>query len=194
MSETAIRFSGSGGQGLITAGIIFSEAASADGYYITQTQNYGPEARGGASRTDVIYSTEEIAYPKPTSLDILIALTQESVDKFFGDLKDGGILIVDSTLVGSMPCSTGIAIPFTRLAREKIGNVLTANIIALGATAAFLKDFNVESIEKAILGRFNKSVQEMNVKAFQLGFAEGKAALKAYKMNSDVCPAEELEG
>jgi 2-oxoglutarate ferredoxin oxidoreductase subunit gamma len=184
MSETAIRFSGSGGQGLITAGIVFSEAAVSAGYRVAQTQNYGPEARGGASRTDVIISTDDIYYPKPASLDILIALTQESVDKYYGNLKDDGVMIVDGTLV----------IPFTRLAREKIGNVLTANIISLGAMVAFLDGFKIDYIEQAINKRFSKSFVDTNIKAFQLGYKEGKEALKKHKQGLNICPAEELEG
>lgn len=194
MSETAIRFSGSGGQGLITAGIIFSEAAVLAGYHISQTQNYGPEARGGASRTDVIFSEDDIYYPKPASLDILVALTQESVDKYYRDMKDGGTMIVDGTLVGSLPCSDAIVIPFTRLAREKIGNALTANIIALGTTIAFLDGFNTEFVERSIAKRFNKGFVDTNIKAFQLGYKEGKDAFKKHKQSMNICPAEELEG
>jgi len=194
MSETAIRFSGSGGQGLITAGIIFSEAAVLAGYHVSQTQNYGPEARGGASRTDVIFSDDEISFPKPASLGLLIALTQESVDKYYRDMKDDGIMIVDGTLVGSLPCSDAIVIPFTRLAREKIGNALTANIISLGAMVAFLDEFKTEYVEKSIAKRFSKSFVDTNIKAFQLGYKEGKEALKQRKQSMNICPAEELEG
>lgn len=194
MSETAIRFSGSGGQGLITAGIVFSAAAVSAGYHVAQTQNYGPEARGGASRTDVIISDEDIYYPKPASLDILIALTQESVDKYYVNLKEHGVMIVDGTLVGSLPCSDAIVIPFTRLAREKIGNVLTANIISLGTMVAFLDGLKTEYLENAIAKRFSKSFVDTNIKAFQLGFKEGKEALKKHKQGMNICPAEELEG
>jgi 2-oxoglutarate ferredoxin oxidoreductase subunit gamma len=194
MSETTIRFSGSGGQGLITAGIIFSEAAVSAGYHVAQTQNYGPEARGGASRTDVIISTDDIYYPKPARLDILIALTQESVDKYYSSVKDSGIMIVDGTLVGSLPCSDAIVIPFTRMAREKIGNVLTANIISLGAMVAFLDGFKTEYVEQAIIKRFSKSFVDTNIKAFQLGFKEGNHARKKYQQGMNICPAEELEG
>lgn len=194
MSETTIRFSGSGGQGLMTAGIIFSEAAVLAGYHVSQTQNYGPEARGGASRTDVIISLDDIYYPKPASLDLLIALTQESVDKYYRDMKDGGTMIVDGTLVGSLPCSDAIVIPFTRLAREKIGNVLTANLISLGTMVAFLDGFNAEYVERSIAKRFSKSFVDSNIKAFQLGYKEGKEAFKKHKQGMNICPAEELEG
>ena len=82
------RLSGSGGQGLILAGIILAEAAVVENFNVSQTQSYGPEARGGASRSDVVISNSKIYYPKTTKLDLLLALTQESCDKFFFDLKN----------------------------------------------------------------------------------------------------------
>ena len=94
-----IRLSGSGGQGLITAGIILAKSAVYKGIRVTQTQSYGPESRGGASRADVIMSDKEFFFPEATSFDILLCLTQEACDKYAPNLKEDGILIVDSSLV-----------------------------------------------------------------------------------------------
>ena len=93
-----IRLSGSGGQGLILAGIILAEAAIIDGKNAVQTQSYGPEARGGASRSEVIISNGSIDYPKVSKSDILLALTEEAVIKYKGSLKEDGLLILDSSI------------------------------------------------------------------------------------------------
>ncbi|MBT3756027.1 MAG: 2-oxoacid:ferredoxin oxidoreductase subunit gamma, partial [Candidatus Cloacimonetes bacterium] len=97
--RTEIRLSGSGGQGLITAGIILARAAVIDKNRVTQTQSYGPESRGGASRADVIISNATFYYPEATHFDVLLALSQEACDKYSEDLKPDGILIADSTFV-----------------------------------------------------------------------------------------------
>ena len=100
MSRYELRFSGAGGQGLITAGIILAEAASIhEGKQSVQSQSYGPEARGGASKSEVIISDAPIDYPKVTKCDALLALTQEACDKYSHDLKEGGVLLIDSDLV-----------------------------------------------------------------------------------------------
>src|SRR5512138_314017 len=99
-----IRFSGAGGQGLILAGVIMAEAASIyDGKQAVQSQSYGPEARGGASKSEVIISEQAIDYPKATVVDALLALTQEAADKYSHDLKKGGMLLIDSDLVQKVP-------------------------------------------------------------------------------------------
>jgi len=127
-----IRLAGSGGQGLVLAGVILAEAAGIyDGKFVCQTQSYGPEARGGASKAEVVISDAEIDYPKAIRPDVLLALNQKSLDVFLGDLKEGGVLLVDADLVREVPESGALSIPFTRLAREA-GRELMANIVALG--------------------------------------------------------------
>ena len=91
-----LRLSGSGGQGVITAAIIFAEAAVSEGKQAVQSQSYGPEARGGASKAEVIISDNPIYHPKVINPDIVLAMTQQAADKYYGDLdKDNGLLIVD---------------------------------------------------------------------------------------------------
>ena len=132
-----IRLSGSGGQGMVFAGTVLAEAIGVeDGKNVCQTQSYGPEARGGASRSDLVVSSGEIYYPKPLKLDLLLALTQESCDTYFPALKEDGVLIVDSGLVDQLPDHKVHGFPFTQIARDKIGTPMVANIIALGAIAA----------------------------------------------------------
>src|SRR5512136_1327867 len=99
-----IRFSGAGGQGLILAGVIMAEAASIfEGIQAVQSQSYGPEARGGASKSEVIISDGPIDYPKVTKCDALLAMTQEAADKYSSDLKEGGVLLIDSEFVPRPP-------------------------------------------------------------------------------------------
>jgi 2-oxoglutarate ferredoxin oxidoreductase subunit gamma len=127
--KTEIRLSGSGGQGLILAGVILAEAAAIyEGKNAVQTQSYGPEARGGSSKSEVIISDSEILYPKTTRLDYLLALNQESCDKYAHDLKDDGLLLVDTDAVEHLPPVKSISLPLVRTAREKIQSARESGI------------------------------------------------------------------
>ena len=127
MDRYEMRLSGSGGQGLILAGKIMAEAAVIyDGRNAVQTQSYGPEARGGASKAEVVISDGDIDYPKALNLDLLLALTQVSCAKYSKDLKEGGILIVDSGLVSELPPGNFrvYRAPITEIAVKKIGKAV----------------------------------------------------------------------
>lgn len=167
-----IRLSGSGGQGLILAGVILAEAAAIyDGKNAIQTQSYGPEARGGASKSEVIISNEEILYPKTTRLDYLLALNQQSCDKYAGDLKEDGLLLVDSDAVEHLPSvKQVVSLPLIRTAREKVGRVMTTNIVSLGALVGLSGVVKRSSLEKAVLARVPRGTEELNMKALKLGF------------------------
>lgn len=166
-----IRLAGSGGQGLILAGIILAEAAGIyEGKFVCQTQSYGPAARGGASKAEVVISDAEIDYPKAIQPDVLLAMNQKSLDTYSSDLKPEGLLLVDATLVPEVPFERFIAIPFTQLARE-LGKEMVANIVALGALAALSGAVTLESLEKAVLARVPKGTEELNKKALQAGVA-----------------------
>jgi 2-oxoglutarate ferredoxin oxidoreductase subunit gamma len=167
-----IRLSGSGGQGMIFAGTVLSEAIGVeDGKNVCQTQSYGPEARGGASRSDLVISSGEIYYPKPLKLDILLALTQQACDTYFPALKEEGILIVDSGLVDQLPDHEVHGFPFSQIARDKIGTPLVANIIALGAIAALTRVASKKGLLEAVKRRAPKGTEERNLKAVETGFA-----------------------
>ncbi len=178
-----IRFSGSGGQGLITAAVVFAEAVGVyDGKYVCQTQSYGPEARGGKSKAEVVISDQPIDYPKALELDLLLAMNQAACDAYFYDLKQNGLLVVDSGLVEQHPTSRIIAIPFTEIAREEIGRTLVANMVALGAVGLLCGQVDLNNLEKALLARVPKGTEEMNSKALQRGIEEAK------KINLDDLP------
>ena len=171
-----MRLSGSGGQGMILASVIFSEAiAKSDERNVVQTQSYGPEARGGASKSDVVISENEIYYPKAMQLDLLLCMTQESMDKYYGDLKQNGTLVVDTTLVTDIPTKDYYGLPFTRLAREEAGHVMVANVIALAAIADITKLVSRQALTSAVLGRAPRGTEEKNRKAIEIGFREAAA-------------------
>jgi 2-oxoglutarate ferredoxin oxidoreductase subunit gamma len=121
-----IRLSGAGGQGAMLAGKLLAAAAVYDGKNAVQTQSYGPEARGGKSKTDVVISNGEIDYPKATEVDVLLAMSQDALDEYLPSLKDGGTLIVDSYLVERVESEGAYEIPFTMLAIEECGRKLLA--------------------------------------------------------------------
>ncbi len=174
-----IRLSGSGGQGIILMGIILAEAIGIyEGRYVSQTQSYGPEARGGSSKSEVIVSDEEIDYPKAIKLDLLLAMNQRSCDEFFKDLKPDGILVVDSTFVSQLPTTKAIEIPFTRIARERFGREVVANIVALGALTQIIPMVSPRSMEAAVLARVPKGTEKLNRDALKAGISAVKRAKK----------------
>jgi 2-oxoglutarate ferredoxin oxidoreductase subunit gamma len=174
-----IRLSGSGGQGMILAAVILAEAIGVDySKNVIQTQSYGPEARGGASKSDVVVSTNEIYYPKAMQLDMLLAMTQESTDKYYPDLHKDGVLIVDSGFVKTLPTDNYYSLPFTQIAREQAGHVMVANVVALGAIAAFTGIVSKEDLTNAVLKRAPRGTEDKNRTAVNIGYEE---ALKAKK-------------
>ena len=176
-----IRFSGAGGQGLILAGVIMAEAASIyQGIQAVQSQSYGPEARGGASKSEVIISDDIIDYPKVTKCDALLALTQEACDKYSHDLKDGGVLLIDSDLVLREPPGNFNVVKFniTNTAKNEVGREIVTNIVALGAMVALTGVVTKENAEKAVLSRVPEAFLELNKKAFNIGYEKAMAAKK----------------
>lgn len=170
MQRYEIRLSGSGGQGIVTAGIILAEAAGIhDGKFVCQTQSYGPEARGGASKAEVVISDEEIDYPKAVKPDLLLAMNQKSCDTYFFDLKPAGLLVVDATLVKQVPTTRAVSLPFTQIARDALGREYVANIVALGALAALTGVVSLQSLELAILERVPPGTEDLNRQALEAG-------------------------
>ncbi len=176
-----VRLSGEGGQGLVLAGKILAEAAAIyDDKNATQSQSYGPEARGGASRSEVIISDEDIDYPKATSIDLLLALTQESCERYCADLKENAILLVDSGAVTRVPAGkfNVYEVPIVDIARERLGKSMVANIVALGIIAELSRIVSLEAIESAVLSRVPKGTEELNLKAFRTGIEVAKELSK----------------
>ena len=173
-----LRLSGSGGQGVITAAIIFAEAAVAEGKEAVQSQSYGPEARGGASKSEVIIDDSPIYHPHVECPDLVLAMTQKAADKYYTDLNPEGILVLDTDLVPEPPDFPNVLrIPITKLAVEEIGKSLFANIVALGALVGLTKIVTKEAIVKAVLAKVPKGTEEKNEKALELGMALAEKAL-----------------
>ncbi len=171
MKRIEIRLAGTGGQGVILASVILSEAAGVyDGWFVVQTQSYGPEARGGASRADVIISDEPILYPKCRRLDLLVGLSQQAVDKYLPDLKLRGMAVIDDFYVRECFHLNTLCLPFSRTAREELGRELFANILTLGAVGRITGWVKLDSLKRAVEVRVPKSFIEINSKALQLGW------------------------
>lgn len=178
MDKHEIRLSGSGGQGLILAGIILAEAAIIDGKNAVQTQSYGPEARGGASKAEVIISTEKIDFPKVRECDIFLSLTQKSYDQYSKGLKEGGIMIVDSIVNTNNAKNKVYSAPIIDTAAHVIGKAMVTNIVALGALVAISNAVTREALEQAVLSRVPKGTEELNKKALEMGYIMGENAIK----------------
>lgn len=175
-----IRLSGSGGQGLVLAGVILAEAAAIhDNLYAVQSQSYGPEARGGASKSEVIVGSEPISYPKAVRPDLLLALNQESFNKYASSLRAGGTIIADSDFVDvAKPGDyTLIRLPITDLARTQVGREMVVNIVCLGIIQEITGVVTAPSLEKAVLGRVPKGTEAINTKALRVG----QEAARKYK-------------
>jgi 2-oxoglutarate ferredoxin oxidoreductase subunit gamma len=175
-----VRLAGEGGQGMILAGIILAEAAAIyDGKQATQTQSYGPEARGGASRSEVVISDGEIDHPEVLEPDVVVALSQEAYKKFAKSVKPGGLLIVDDERVEVAPEVEAVRVPVVRLSRETTGRAITANTIALGILVGLTGMVSRQAIEKAVTARAPKGTEEMNRKALEAGFAAAEQSKAA---------------
>ncbi len=177
MKYSEIRLAGSGGQGLGLAGRILSQAAILNGNQVCLTQSYGPEARGGASRTDVIISDKQILFPNCRKLDILLAMNQESADKFSGKVKESGFFVVDSTFVDQLPDGKVYEYPFTAKSIEVFNNKIVANLIAMGMFAALSRYFKLEIWTDAIKCTVPAAFLELNLQAFEMGHREGREIL-----------------
>ncbi|WP_292460933.1 2-oxoacid:ferredoxin oxidoreductase subunit gamma [Methanothermococcus sp.] len=171
-----IRLSGFGGQGIILAGVILGRGASLyDNKNAVQTQSYGPEARGGASKSEVVISEEEISFPKVIKPDILVCMSQPAFDKYSMDVKENGYVIVDKDLI-TIPDdyknnSKVYRVPFTEIAQKEIGLKIVANIVMLGALTKITNIVSKEAIEKAILDSVPKGTEEKNIEAFEKGYS-----------------------
>jgi len=174
VTHVEIRLAGEGGQGLILGSVILAEAAAVyDGKNAVQTQSYGPESRGGASKAEVIISDEVIDYPKAQSPDIVLVMSQEAADKYAGGLKAGAILVVDSTMIAGIPATGArtIKVPITEVARDQVGRDIVANIVGLGVLAGLTGVVSRDALTKAVLARVPKGTEQLNSKALEAGFA-----------------------
>lgn len=166
-----VRFGGSGGQGVILTGIVLAMAATRDHRHVVNTQSYGPEARGGYSRSDVIIAAEPVSYPELQAVDLLVALSPEAAERYCGLLNRDSYFVYDSGLIPEPPQVAGrmFGAPFTQLATEVSGRPQTANILALSAAVAVTGVVTPRSLEVAALSMVPESSVEPNMRALACG-------------------------
>lgn len=171
MSRYEMRFTGSGGQGVILASIVFAEAAVLAGMNTVQSQAYGPEARGGLCKAETIISGEAIWYSKVQVPNFLLALTQSSLDVFVPQTAEDAIILADDSLV--LPRGLGerkvYTLPILRAAVERVGKAMTANIIAVGAINGILRLFEDEVLAEAVKRHTPAGTEKLNGKALEVG-------------------------
>lgn len=177
-----IRFAGFGGQGIIKSGIITAAAASIHaGKNAVQTQSYGPESRGGACKSEVVISEEEIDFPKVVEPDILVLMSQHAYIDYVDDVKAGGTVILDPDMIPREKDSKNVKVfhvPATKIA-EELGRKIVANIVMLGAFVAITGVLDEKAVKEAVKENIPKGTEELNLAAFQKGYEYGKSLLKA---------------
>jgi len=176
-----IRFAGFGGQGIIKSGIMTAMAACIySGRHAVQTQSYGPESRGGACKSEVVISDDEIDFPKVTEPDILVAMSQHAYNEYVESVKKGGIIILDPDMIPNEKKVEGVKVfrvPATKMA-EELGRKIVANVVMLGAFAAITGIVDREAFRESIKVNVPKGTEELNLKAFEKGYQYGKNLLK----------------
>lgn len=165
---------------MILAGAILAEAAALyEGKNVAQAQSYGPEARGGASRSEVVISDDEIDYPRVTKADLLLCMSQEACDKYAHELKEDGLLIVDSVNVSRVPSPRALRVPITEIAEEATGRRIAANMVGLGLIVGLTGVVSRKAIEAAVAARVPKGTEGMNLRALAAGFERAEEIKRA---------------
>jgi 2-oxoglutarate ferredoxin oxidoreductase subunit gamma len=181
MQLTEIRIAGFGGQGVILSAMVLGKAASIfEGGFATVTQNFGPEARGGACSAQLIISDSPVAYPYVAQPDILVVMSQEAYLRFGPELKNGGTLIVEQDLVRVSDLDKRkeikiYSIPATRIA-EELGKKMVQNSVMVGFFTAITNLLEADAVRKAVADSVPASFRELNLKAFDRGFERGSDA------------------
>ena len=172
MTENKERYeiilAGSGGQGLVLAGIMLGEAAVLEGRNVVQTQSYGIASRGGLSLAEVIIDREEIIYQQVQTPDIILALTEEALEKYAALAEKGVRIFYDTTLAKTRAGTNLTGYPFTKIASD-LGNVASVNILSLGTITTAVPIVKMESLACVIRKRFHGKALEMNLEALRKG-------------------------
>lgn len=165
-----VRLAGSGGQGVALAGVLLAEAAILSGRNAAHSQAYGPQSRGGASRSDVIVADGEIGFPQAQALDVLLALTAEACERYAPDLHGAGLLVADTDAEPAAPSgATQVwALPIVATA-VRTGGAIATNMVALGALTALTGIVEADALERAVAARFPARSRETNLRALAAG-------------------------
>ncbi len=176
MNRVRLVFSGSGGQGVITAAIILAEAAVMyDGKNATQSQSYGAAARGGGTRSDIIISDRAINFPEVRQPNVLVCLTQEAYNSYSSIIRPGGLLLTDSKFVKITKKidANQVELPLYETVMEEIGKPVVFNICVLGALVGITEVIRPKSVRLAVADRVPKDFLELNNRALDLGLSLG---------------------
>lgn len=169
MSRREIRIAGAGGQGVVTAGRILAEAAILSGSEATHSQVYGPQSRGGASRSDVVISTDAIGFPLADSIDLLVVLSAEAYAKYEPELGVDASLIVDTRCAPDSLKGSGVRLPVVDTARAVSGGQLVTGVVALGVLQAHTGVVDAGALEQAVAERVPARHRNMNLDALAAG-------------------------
>ena len=179
MRITEIRIAGFGGQGVILSAVVLGKAASIyENGFATMTQNFGPEARGGACSAQLVVSDSPVLYPYVTQPDILVIMSQEAYNRFAPELKPGGLLIIEEDLVrvsGLKGDPRVYAIPATRFA-EELGKRMVLNSVMMGFFTAVTKLLSADAVRKAVADSVPANFRALNLSAFDKGYEYGLTA------------------
>lgn len=179
MQLTEIRIAGFGGQGVILSAVILGKAASIyENGFATMTQNFGPEARGGACSAQLVISDSPVLYPYITRPDVIVIMSQEAYNRFAPELKPGGMLIIEGDLVRVSDLKHHpkvYSIPATRFA-EELGKRMVLNSVMVGFFTAVTKLLSADAVRNAVADSVPGAFRELNLKAFERGFAYGNSA------------------
>ena len=172
MEREEIRLTGSGGQGVILASIILADIALQTGKNVAQSQSYGPEARGGLCKAEVIVSDSKIGYTKVMNPTLLLSLTQDSLNTYSKTIDENCVLVADSSLTipEGLKCKKIYQFPILQTAKEKVGKAFVANIVAVGLLSMVLGFTNREEVKETVLKYVPKGTEEINSKALFEGF------------------------
>jgi 2-oxoglutarate ferredoxin oxidoreductase subunit gamma len=188
MQLTEMRLAGFGGQGVILSAIVLGKAASIyQGAFATMTQNFGPEARGGACSAQLIVSDSPVLYPYVTKPDIMVVMSQEAYVRFAPELKDGGILIIEQDLVRVSNLKKDVqvySVPATRIA-EELGKRMVLNSVMVGFFTAVTHLLEPDAVSKAVADSVPAAFRELNLKAFEKGLEYGATALTTTANRAD---------
>lgn len=178
-----IRLCGYGGQGIMLAGYIIGQAASIfEGKHTTYIRDYGPEARGGTCRADVVVSDESVNYPYIDAPSVLVVMSQQAYEKYHPENRQDALVIVDENLVkpGKTNKDRLLTVPARRMA-EELGSVTVANAVMLGFFTAVTDIVSMKAVKRSILASVPKNTEELNTKAFERGYAYGLEKLKSIR-------------
>jgi len=177
-----IKFAGFGGQGIIKSGIIIAAAACIHGgRNAVQTQSYGPESRGGACKSEVVISEEDIDFPKVVEPDVLVVMSQHAYNEYVKNVKSGGAIIMDPDMIPHEVNLKNVQVyrvPATKIA-EELGKKIVANIVMVGAFVAITRILDAKAVKESIKENIPKGTEELNLQAFEQGYEYGKTVLKS---------------